>query len=111
MTGSYPLRLSKYFFDDPDTPAPGHVIVDFENLATPGMLRETPSGYSGFDWQYIVTTHERAYGLRGHLNNTVSGQFMAYTSSGHPGWVSLKHRSISLADIWPYPTAKAKMAT
>ena len=88
-TGNYPLRLSQYFFDHSDEPAAGRVIVDFENLATSGMLRETPSGYAGFDWKYIVTTHERAYGLRGHLNNTVSGEFMAYTSSGHPGWVSL----------------------
>jgi hypothetical protein len=36
----------------------------------------------------MIATNERAYGLAGHFNNTVSGQFMAYNSSGHPGWIS-----------------------
>ncbi len=88
--GNYPLHVSESLFD-PSLSAPDNapVVVDFEGLATPNMLRETPSGYGGFNWSNLVTTHERTYGLRGHLNNTVSGEFMAYTSSGYPASVWL----------------------
>ncbi len=49
---------------------------------------EVPSGYGGLNWYNFVAMHERFTGGPGYINTTVSGEFIAYNSSGHPAIVS-----------------------
>jgi hypothetical protein len=47
-------------------------------------ILEIPRGYDGVDWQYFVATHNRNYVGEGYINNTMSGEYVAYNASGHP---------------------------
>lgn len=61
--------------------------MDFETLTTSDTLVEIPRGYGGLDWTNWVATHHKFYKVPGHVNGTVSGEFLAYNSSGHPGTI------------------------
>lgn len=87
--GNVPILLSAAFFEKEIHSVTASTIIGFDDLIASNTLRETPSGYGGFNWQYWITTQDKFYGLAGHLNNTVSGDYMAYSSSGHPAVISL----------------------
>lgn len=58
--------------------------IGFDDLTTSDTLREIPSGYDGFSWLYWVATHNKLYEGGGYINGTVSGEYIAYNSSGQP---------------------------
>ncbi|MGH8559103.1 MAG: hypothetical protein ACRESZ_16930 [Methylococcales bacterium] len=72
-------------------PAAGNgelVTVNFDDLLTADSLLEIPSGYNGLNWKYWISTHNRFYEGGGYVNATLSGEFIAYNSSGLPATVS-----------------------
>jgi hypothetical protein len=58
--------------------------VHFDDLITTQSIKEIPYKYGGVDWRNWVATHNLTYGGEGYVNNTMSGEFVAYNSSGHP---------------------------
>ena len=69
-------------------PLPTLHVAGFDDLMTRSGVFEIPSGYGGLDWYNLVAVHQRFYGGPGYINGTVSGEFVAYNSSGHPAAVS-----------------------
>jgi len=60
------------------------LIVGFDDVTTSDTLYEVPNGYAGLNWNNWVATHRLFYEKKSHANATVSSEYMAYTSSGHP---------------------------
>lgn len=58
--------------------------IGFDDLTTTESIQEIPVGYGGLGWQNWVVTHNRNYKGEGYINTTMSGDFIAYNSSGHP---------------------------
>jgi hypothetical protein len=61
--------------------------VGFDDLVTIG-IKEIPFGYYDLNWHNWVATHHKFYNGEGYVNNTISGEFVAYNSSGHPVKIS-----------------------
>lgn len=70
-----------------EPPLPETRVIGFDDLATSGVF-EVPSGYGGLDWYNIVAMHQRFTGGPGYINAAVSGEFIAYNSSGHPATIA-----------------------
>ncbi|MDX8442211.1 hypothetical protein [Mesorhizobium australafricanum] len=68
-------------------PLPRQHVVGFDDLLTTSGVFEIPSGYGGLDWYNLVAMHQRFTDGPGYINTTMSGEFIAYNSSGHPGQV------------------------
>ena len=58
--------------------------VHFDDLINTQSIKEIPYEYGGVDWRNWVATHNLTYGGEGYVNNTISGEYVAYNSSGHP---------------------------
>lgn len=58
----------------------GHVVIDFEDV-TNRAIREMPNGVGGLMWWNMIAYQA---GQPGYTNNSVSGDFVGYNSSGHP---------------------------
>ncbi len=58
--------------------------VGFDDLTSSDTLYEVPSGYAGLNWNNWVATHQKFYRTASHVNATVSSEYFAYTSAGHP---------------------------
>jgi hypothetical protein len=58
-------------------------LIGFDDLVTVG-IKEIPFGYHGLNWHNWVATHHKFYDGEGYVNITMSGEFVAYNSSGHP---------------------------
>ena len=71
-----------------EQPLPALHIVGFDDLMTTAAVFEVPSGYGGLDWYNFVAMHQRFTGGPGYINGTVSGEYIAYNSSGHPAQIS-----------------------
>ena len=69
-------------------PLPDQHVVGFDDLMTAPGVFEIPSGYGGLDWYNLVAAHQRFYDGPGYINTAMSGEFVAYNSSGHPAEVS-----------------------
>lgn len=69
-------------------PLPNQHVIGFDDLMTMTGVVEIPSGYGGLDWYNLVAMHQRFTDGPGYVNTTMSGEFIAYNSSGHPGQVS-----------------------
>ncbi len=82
---NYPVRISDFSpentYANPTNPLN---IVSFDDLTTSDTLYEIPSGYAGLKWHNWISVHHKFYRGNGYINNTVSGEFIAYNSSGHP---------------------------
>lgn len=80
-------------------------LINFDNLTTSDTLFEIPNGYGGLDWHNWIATHHKFYNGAGYINNTLSGEFIAYNSSGHPARISSDKPfdlvSFSLGVAWP----------
>jgi hypothetical protein len=61
--------------------------ISFDDLVSSG-IKEIPSGYHGLNWANWVATHQKFYDGEGYPNTTMSGEFVAYNSSGHPVSIS-----------------------
>jgi hypothetical protein len=62
-------------------------LISFDDLVTLG-IKEIPFGYHGLNWHNWVATHHKFYDGEGYVNVTMSGEFVAYNSSGHPVKIS-----------------------
>ncbi len=58
--------------------------VGFDDLTQSDTLYEVPGGYAGLNWNNWVATHHKFYRKSSHINGTISSEYLAYTSSGHP---------------------------
>lgn len=70
-----------------EEPLPNRHVVGFDDLLTTSGVFEVPSGYGGLDWYNLVAMHQRFTDGPGYINTTMSGEFIAYNSSGHPAQV------------------------
>ena len=61
--------------------------VGFDSLTPSDTLYEIPNGYAGLNWTNWIATHQRFYNGAGYINATVSSEYMAYNSSGHPATI------------------------
>lgn len=59
-------------------------IANFDTLTSSDTLLEIPSGYLGLNWAYWVATQHKFYNGSGYVNATISGEYVAYNSSGVP---------------------------
>lgn len=58
--------------------------IGFDDVTMRG-LRKIPSGHAGLDWRNLnATAHDHTKGSEGYVNGNVSGDHIAYTSSGYP---------------------------
>jgi hypothetical protein len=80
--GGWPLRVPR--------PVPGisageqEATVRFDDILSSENIQEVPSGHGGVGWHNFVAAHHKFYEGWGYVNGTVSGEFSAYNSSGHP---------------------------
>ncbi|MEM1198596.1 MAG: hypothetical protein AAGI06_04730 [Pseudomonadota bacterium] len=83
---SHPVILSTLTNLTETAPASKPVTtVSFDDLTVSDTLYEIPSGYGGLYWWNWIATHHKFYRGNGYVNATVSSEFIAYNSSGHPG--------------------------
>ncbi len=61
--------------------------IGFDDLTQSDTLYEIPNGYANLNWHNWIATHHKFYGGHGYINGTVSGEYVAYNSSGHPATV------------------------
>lgn len=59
-------------------------VVGFDDIIRSENIQEVAAGNGGIHWHNMVATHRKFYGGAGYVNSTVSGEFAAYNSSGHP---------------------------
>lgn len=85
VVGDWPVRVARPI---DGTPAgAGLAVVDFDGLTTSDTLFEIPEGYGGLCWRNWVATHQKLYRGDGYINAAVSGEYVAYNSSGHPATI------------------------
>ncbi len=97
----WPLHL-------PATPASGGNLpplkLTFDDLITSQNIVELPS-FDGFRFHNFVVAHHKFYNGWGYVNATVSGEFAAYNSSGHPARITSDRpfglARVFLAAAWP----------
>lgn len=87
--GYYPQVLPASFFAAPASPRQGRAVtVRFDDLITTNTVYEIPNGYHGLQWKNWLVTHNLFYQGAGYVNATVSSEFLAYNSSGHPARIA-----------------------
>ena len=62
-------------------------VANFDDLTSSDTLFEIPSGYHGLGWKNWIATHNKYYVGGGYINGTVSGEYIAYNSSGYPSYM------------------------
>jgi len=89
VVGAGPVVLSAFSGKGgpAEQPLPNQHVVGFDDLMTTPGVFEVPSGYGGLDWYNLVAMHQRFTDGPGYINTTMSGEFIAYNSSGHPAQV------------------------
>ncbi|MCP5080318.1 MAG: hypothetical protein GY948_01325 [Alphaproteobacteria bacterium] len=82
---SHPVVLSKIVeFSEPNAADKPVSTVSFDDLTSSDTLHEIPSGYGGLFWWNWIATHHKFYRGSGYVNGTISAEYIAYNSSGHP---------------------------
>jgi hypothetical protein len=85
----YPVVVSRMTADRLSFAAkPKLKMIGFDNLTTSDTLLEIPNGYEGLNWRNWVATHQKFYDGNGFVNANTSGEYVAYTSSGHPATIA-----------------------
>ncbi|CDX20783.1 conserved exported hypothetical protein [Mesorhizobium plurifarium] len=89
VVGSAPVILSAFsgLGRSAEAPLPNQHVVGFDDLMTSPGVFEIPSGYGGLNWYNLVAMHQSFTAGPGYVNTTMSGEFIAYNSSGHPAQV------------------------
>lgn len=116
--GNYNVIVSSISTETPRSEPDGGKlsVVDFDDLTVSDTLLEIPSGYAGLNWRYWISTHNKFYNGGGYANGTVSGEFIAYNSSGLPAsiWRDAPFDFVgaNISAAWPrgeadYVTVKA----
>lgn len=79
--------------------------VTFDTVLRTRDVREMPALENGLRFHNFVVAHRRFYGGNGYVNALTSGEYLAYTSSGHPGTISREGGfvpvSMELGYAWP----------
>lgn len=89
----YPVVVSRSYVS-PDTTrkrasaATREVTAGYDDLTGADSLIKIPNGYHGLSWRNWIATHQYFYNGPGYVNAAVSAEYVAYTSSGHPGQIS-----------------------
>ena len=65
-------------------PGPDDEIVSFDDIIQSENIQEVQSGHGGVNWYNLIAAHRKFYSGWGYVNGTISGEFSAYNSSGHP---------------------------
>jgi hypothetical protein len=78
--------------------------IDFDAVNTRG-LRKVPSGYAGLNWFNLnAMARDFTAGSEGYINGNTSGDYVVYTSSGHPAEVwsekPFDFIGVALASAW-----------
>lgn len=82
---SHPVIMSKISaFAEPKSSEKPVTTVSFDDLTSSDTLYEIPSGYGGLFWGNWIATHHKFYRGTGYVNGTISAEYIAYNSSGHP---------------------------
>lgn len=88
-----------------DVTASDPKTATFDDLMPSDAILEIPKGYAGLNWSYWVATNNRFYEGEGYINATVSGDFVAYNSSGVPATISREEpfdfRGVYVTAAWP----------
>jgi len=80
---SYPTALG-LLAPQPIAPDAALSTIGFDDLTTRG-LRKVPSGHAGLDWSNLnAMSRDHTRSSEGYVNGNISGDHIAYTSSGHP---------------------------
>jgi len=89
LVGAAPVELSGFSGKGgpAEEPLPNQHVVGFDDLMTSPGVFEVPSGYGGLNWYNLVAMHQSFTAGPGYINTTMSGEFIAYNSSGHPAQV------------------------
>jgi hypothetical protein len=73
--------------DDPIMSKSSVRVVDFEDV-TQSIITKVPDGVAGLNWLNLIAVNNEYYGGEGYINNTVSGKYVAYNTSGYPVTIS-----------------------
>ncbi len=85
----YPVMVSRLVSEAGSMRAKPNIrTIGFDDLTPSDTLCEIPNGYAGLNWRNWVATHQKLYQGNGFINATVSSEYLAYTSSGHPATIS-----------------------
>jgi len=66
---------------------PADTVLTFDGIIDSENIQEMAAS-EGFVWHNLIAVHRKFYGGWGYVNGTVSGEFSAYNSSGHPATLS-----------------------
>lgn len=83
-----PIQLAKTFGTESTTPSDPITTVTFDDMIRDEGVLKVPNGYAHLDWNNWVITHKHFYKGVGYKNGAVSGDYVAYISSGHPASIS-----------------------
>lgn len=62
-------------------------VVTFEDI-TKSEIQKVPNGVAGLKWTNLIITDNKLYSGEGYINNTISGRYVAYNTSGYPVTIS-----------------------
>ena len=81
----YAVVVSTIDLGQPDVEVQANIQkIGFDDLTSSDTLFEIPNGYKGLNWINWIATHQKLYRGYGYINSTISAEYMAYNSSGHP---------------------------
>lgn len=85
-----PVRLSAMVLGDdrPHDYSEPQYTIDFETI-TLSQITKMPNGPAGLSWQNLIVTENEYYRGEGYINNTMSGRYVGYNTSGYP--VVIRH--------------------
>lgn len=84
--GNVPVFMSAASQDEP-TDGIGTVLT-FDDLTPGSTLLKVPNGYGGLDWSGLNAISFLFSPGQGYVNTTQSGEYLSYSSSGHPVIIS-----------------------
>jgi hypothetical protein len=79
-----PTFLSRWNSDNTYAESVEAEKITFDDLTSSDTLYEIPNRYGNLGWENWIATHHKFYKGSGYVNNTTSGEYIAYNSSGHP---------------------------
>lgn len=89
QVGSYPVEVGTLATARAEADVrPRAAIATFDSLGRSNQVVEVPNGYAGLQWYNWVAIYQHTLESVGMVNATVSGEYVAYNSSGHAATVS-----------------------